>query len=117
MTTKRCSTSSRAWPARAVLDPSQAVQVGERISMRAFNGSKLGFDRARGISEPAKDPERTPTANAILMRFNDGATRPISWEDVVAAALPSNGLQQRRDRVTRAVLLPCLRHASPPEPS
>lgn len=70
----------------AVADPTSAVVVPQRISMRVFNRAKVAFDRARGISDPATDPERTPTANAILMRFNDGAARRIGWGDIVAAA-------------------------------
>lgn len=70
----------------AAADPANGVVVPQHISMRVFNRAKVVFDLARGISDPASDPERTPTANAILMRFNDCAARRIAWGDIATAA-------------------------------
>lgn len=71
----------------AAADPRWRLQKPERISMRTFNEAKLVFDRDRGLTDPATDPQRTPTANAIVMRLNEHATRRITWAELVAAAL------------------------------
>lgn len=71
----------------ATADARWAVRLPERVSMRVFNEAKLDFDRARGLSDPTTDPERTPTANAVVMRFNERAVRRVSWAEVLAAAL------------------------------
>lgn len=52
--------------------------VAERVSMPAFNRVKLDVDRARGLTDPRRDPERTPTADAIQMRFKELAGRPVA---------------------------------------
>lgn len=71
----------------AVADHEAHVHIAGRISMRRFNGAKVAFDLARGIGDPHRDPQRTPTANAIVMRFNAQAPRSIRWDEIVAASL------------------------------
>jgi len=75
--------------ARAGNAPSAAV-----VSMAAFNSAKLGVDRSRGINDPENDPARTPTAQAIQMRFSKLAGRPVPWQELLAGALRS-----QRDRI------------------
>jgi hypothetical protein len=55
--------------------------------MPAFNRVKLDFDRDRGIDDPRSDPERTPTAEAIQMRFSELAGQTVKWADLVQGAL------------------------------
>ena len=55
--------------------------------MAAFNVVKLDVDRARGIIEPKTNAERTPTADAIQMRFKELAGRPVPWPELVEVAL------------------------------
>jgi hypothetical protein len=74
----------------AVADPTTDVKVAARISMRCLNEAKLAYDAARGLADPRKDPERTPTANAILMRFNAQTPRAVSWEKLVSIALQAD---------------------------
>jgi len=68
-------------------DPRWRVGVPERVSMRTFNAAKVDFDRGRGLNDPTTDAERTPTANAVVMRFNEQSTRRIAWAEVLGAAL------------------------------
>jgi hypothetical protein len=55
--------------------------VAERVAMPAFNRARAAVDRARGV-DPAGS-ERTPTAEAIQMRFKQLAGRPVSWRELV----------------------------------
>jgi hypothetical protein len=72
--------------ARAAASASAAL-VPEQVSMPGFNRTKLGVDRARGIADPRTDPERTPTADAIQMRFKELAGRKVPWSELVEVAL------------------------------
>lgn len=90
----------------AVQDSARALLVAERISVRMFNAAKLDVDRARGLADPLKDPQRTPTAAAIIMRFNVGYTRSVAWQEIVTAAL----------RPDRSMWLAAVRRADPVEP-
>jgi hypothetical protein len=72
--------------ARAAVTTGRA-RLPERVSMAAFNTVKLDVDRARGIADPKTNPERTPTADAIQMRFKELAGRPVSWAELVEVAL------------------------------
>lgn len=90
----------------AAADARWPVHAPEHVSMRMFNAAKLDFDRARGLADPVGDPRRTPTANAIVMRLNDGATRAIAWAEVVSAAL----------RGDPTMWLAATRRAAPVEP-
>lgn len=74
----------------AVADPTTDVKVAARISMPCLNEAKLAYDAARGLADPRKDPERTPTANPILMRFNAQTPRAVSWEKLVSIALQAD---------------------------
>lgn len=65
---------------------SAPVTAAERVSMPAFNRARAVVDRERGIVE-ANDRERTPTAEAIHLRFNKHATRRVKWAEIVAASL------------------------------
>jgi hypothetical protein len=55
------------------------------VSQRVFNRVRVAVDRARGVDPHG--PDRTPTANAIVMHFRARAVAPVAWADVVAAAL------------------------------
>jgi hypothetical protein len=55
--------------------------------MAVFNRVKLQVDRARGIADPKRDPERTPTADAIQMRFKELTGRLVKWEELLDGAL------------------------------
>lgn len=80
----------------AVLDPETlldrvhaVVRAGAaagtwRLPMAAFNRLRADVDRAAGI-DPA-GPDRTPTADAIQMRFNQFAGRAVSWEELLDGA-------------------------------
>jgi len=72
--------------ARAAVTAGRA-RLPERVSMAAFNTVKLDVDRARGIADPRTSPERTPTADAIQMRFKELAGRPVRWAELVEVAL------------------------------
>lgn len=72
--------------ARAAAAAGAAV-VAERISMPTFNNVKLDVDRARGLADPRTDPERTPSADAIQMRFKELAGKPVPWAELVEVAL------------------------------
>jgi hypothetical protein len=61
--------------------------LAERVSMAAFNVVKLDVDRARGIADPQTSPERTPTADAIQMRFRELAGHLVPWVELVEVAL------------------------------
>lgn len=63
------------------------VMTPARVSMPTFNIVKLDVDRDRGIADPRGDPERTPTAEAIQMRFKQLAERPVKWDELVDGAL------------------------------
>jgi hypothetical protein len=56
------------------------------VSMPVFNRQRADADRVRGLQDPARDPERTPTAQAIQMRFAKLAERPVSWSELLAGA-------------------------------
>lgn len=90
----------------AAADPTERVTVPGRLSMRVFDRVKPVVDRARGIADPARDPARTPTAAAIHLRFNKDASRTITWEEIVAAALKAD----------RTMWLAAARRAEPTEP-
>jgi hypothetical protein len=62
----------------AAADPSERLTVAARVSMAEFNRVKVAVDHARGVTGAA-DPERTPTANAIHLRFNKDAARKVKW--------------------------------------
>jgi hypothetical protein len=72
--------------ARAAVTAGRA-RVPERVAMAAFNVVKLDVDLARGIADPKTSPERTPTADAIQMRFKELAGRPVGWAELVEVAL------------------------------
>lgn len=55
------------------------------ISQRVFNRLRADVDRDRGVDPDG--PDRTPTANAVVMHFRARAAAPVAWADVVAAAL------------------------------
>lgn len=57
------------------------------VSQRGFNVLRVDVDRARGVDP--NGPDRTPTANAIVMHFRARAAVKLTWRDVVAAALGS----------------------------
>jgi len=61
------------------------AQAAAHVSQRVFNRLRADVDRARTV-DPA-GPDRTPTANAIVLHFRARAIRPLTWADVVAAAL------------------------------
>jgi hypothetical protein len=61
--------------------------VPEDVSMPLFNRTKVDVDRKRGLADPKRDPERTPTADAIQMRFKDVAGRRVPWAELVEIAL------------------------------
>jgi hypothetical protein len=64
-----------------------AVRVPKEVSMPLFNRTKVDVDRARGIADPKRDPERTPTADAIQMRFKELAGRKVPWSELLEVAL------------------------------
>lgn len=72
--------------AHAAVAAGKAVSA-TKVSMPVFNRLKLDVDRARGIADPSGDPERTPTANAMLMRFKQVAGRTVKWEELLDGAL------------------------------
>lgn len=55
--------------------------------MPVFNRAKLAADAARGIANPRSDPGRTPSADAIQMRFKQLAGAPVKWEELVRVSL------------------------------
>lgn len=63
------------------------VVAAERISMPVFNRVKLDVDAARGIADPRTSPERTPSADAIQMRFKQLAGAPVKWKELVRLSL------------------------------
>ncbi|HLH64363.1 MAG TPA: hypothetical protein VKV27_01560 [Solirubrobacteraceae bacterium] len=67
-------------------DPADRETAPGRVSMSAFNRLRAHVDRARGITD-ADHPERTPTAEAIHLRFNKDAGRKVSWREIVGGAL------------------------------
>jgi hypothetical protein len=69
-----------------------AVRAGDApspaaVSMAVFNAAKVGVDRARGIPDPERTLDRTPTAQAIQLRFKQLAGRPIPWPELLSGAL------------------------------
>ena len=74
-----------------------AVAAGEvphehAVSMPMFNRVKVDADRARGITDPKSNSERTPTAEAIRARFTSIAGRPAAWSEILDGALrPAKG--------------------------
>lgn len=67
-------------------DPAEREAAPARVSMLAFNRLRSRVDVERGIGEP-EYPERTPSAEAIHVRFNKDAGRRVSWAEIVDAAL------------------------------
>ena len=72
--------------AEAAVAAGEAMAAGS-VSMPGFDRVKVDVDRARGIADPRQDPERTPTAAAIQMRFKELAGRPVKWEELLDGAL------------------------------
>ena len=64
-----------------------AASLATRVTMAAFNVVRLDVDRVRGIADPRTSPERTPTADAIQMRFRELGGRAVPWLEVVEVAL------------------------------
>jgi hypothetical protein len=99
-----------------------AVLVPEDVSMPVFNRAKLDLDRARGITDPKRDPERTPTADAIQMRFKELAGRKVPWAELVEVALRAPdkrtmwfaalGRQEVREDLTDALVVHALRRVA-----
>jgi hypothetical protein len=55
--------------------------------MPVFNRVKPDIDLARDIAEPARDPERTPSADAIQMRFRQLAGGSVQRKELVRVSL------------------------------
>lgn len=91
--------------------------VAERVAMPAFNRARDAVDRARGV-DPA-GPERTPTAEAIQMRFKQLAGRPVSWRELIDGALRAGrertmwlsalARDEKRDDLTDHIVIHALR--------
>lgn len=63
------------------------VAAAENVSMPVFNRVKVDVDSARGITDPRRNAERTPSADAIQMRFKQLAAAPVKWQELVRVSL------------------------------
>ena len=70
-------------------EATRRTRSARKVSMPVFNRVKLDVDAARGLADPSRHPLRTPTAEAIQMRFREVAERPVKWEEVLDGALRS----------------------------
>lgn len=68
---------------------SGAAPSPQHVPMAAFNRARVEVDRARGITDPVTNPARTPTAEAIHMRFSKLAGRSVPWAEILDGATRS----------------------------
>jgi len=105
----------------AVADPTELVRSPTCMSMPVFNRVKPVVDAARGITDQ-KDRDRTPSAEAIHLRFNKAAervARKVSWHDIVAVSLlPDHRMwlsalgRREEEKVPLRVLVHALRYVA-----